>query len=60
VGHIVSPEGSLELIPANSIGIEVGIVVSLPPICSGSQHLVHYEQDLLMVRALCYLQLLLD
>jgi hypothetical protein len=43
VGHIVSPEGSLELIPANSIGIEVGIVVSLPPICSGSQHLVHYE-----------------
>jgi hypothetical protein len=33
VGHIVSPEMSLELIPANSIGIEVGVAVSLPTVC---------------------------
>jgi hypothetical protein len=46
---------SLELIPANSIGVEVGVVVCLPPICCGSKQLVRCEQDLLIVGALRYL-----
>jgi hypothetical protein len=58
-GHVVSPETSLELIPTNSIGVEVGAAVSLPPICCGSKQLVRYEHDLLTVRVLHYLQLLL-
>jgi hypothetical protein len=56
----VSPETSLKLIPANSIGVEVGVVVSLPPICCGSKQLVRHEHDLQTVGVLCYLQLLLN
>jgi hypothetical protein len=60
MGHVVSPETSLKLILANSIGVEVGVVVSLPPICCGSKQLVRHEHDLLTVGALRYLQLLLN
>jgi hypothetical protein len=56
----VSPKSSFELIPANIIGVEVGVLVSLPPIYCGSKQLVRCEHDLLTVRALRYLQLLLD
>jgi hypothetical protein len=51
---------SLELIPANRIGVEVGVAISLPPVCHGSKQLVRCEEDLLAVGALSYLQLLLD
>jgi hypothetical protein len=37
MGHIVSPEVSLELIPGDSIDIGVGVAVSLLPICHGSK-----------------------
>jgi hypothetical protein len=40
MGHVVSPKMSHELIPANNIGAEVGVVVSLPPICCSSKQLV--------------------
>jgi hypothetical protein len=56
----VSPKMSLELIPANSISVEVGVVVSLPPVCCGSKQLVRYKKDLLTVRTQSYLQLLLN
>jgi hypothetical protein len=51
---------SLEVILANSIGVEVGVAVSLPPIHCGSKQLVRREEDLLTVRALSYLQFLLN
>jgi hypothetical protein len=51
---------SLELIPANSIGVEVGVAVSLPPVCCGFEQLVRCEENLLMVRTLGYHQLLLN
>jgi hypothetical protein len=60
VGHVVSPEMSLELISANSIGVEVGVAVSLPLVCCRTKQLVHCKNDLLTVGALSYLQLLLD
>jgi hypothetical protein len=60
MGHVVSPEMSLEVILANSIGVEVGVAVSLPPIHCGSKQLVRREEDLLTVRALSYLQFLLN
>jgi hypothetical protein len=44
---------SLELIPANDIDVEVGVAVSLSPVCCGSKQLVCYEKDL-MIRALNY------
>jgi hypothetical protein len=50
---------SLELILAKSIGVEVGVTVSLPPVCCGSKQLVCCEKNLLLVRTLSYLQLLL-
>jgi hypothetical protein len=51
----VSPEISLELILANSIGVGVGVAVSFPPICYGSKQLLRYELNLLTVGALRYL-----
>jgi hypothetical protein len=60
MGHVVSPEMSLELILANSIGVEVGVAVSLPPVYYGPKQLVHCEKDLPTIGALSYLQLLLD
>jgi hypothetical protein len=51
----VSLEMSPELIPANTISIEVGVAVSLPPVYCGSKQLVRCEKDLLMVGALSYL-----
>jgi hypothetical protein len=59
-GHIVSPEMSLELISANSTSVDIGVAISLPPVCYGSKQLVHYKKDLHTVRTLSYLQLLLD
>jgi hypothetical protein len=37
VGHVVGPETSLELIPTNSIAVDVEAAVSLPPIYYGSK-----------------------
>jgi hypothetical protein len=34
VGHIVSSEMSLELIPGDSLDVRVGVAVSLPLVCS--------------------------
>jgi hypothetical protein len=51
---------SLELIPANSIGVEVGIVAGLPLVYCSSKQLVCCEKNRLMIRALSYLQLLFD
>jgi hypothetical protein len=51
----VGPEMSLELIPANSIGVEVGVAISLPLVRSSSKQLLRCKEDLLMVRAVCYL-----
>jgi hypothetical protein len=59
-GHVVSLEMSLELIAANSIDIEMGVAVSLPPVCCDSKRLVCCKENLLQVGALSYLQLLLD
>jgi hypothetical protein len=56
----VSLEMSPELIPANTISIEVGVAVSLPPVYCSSKQLVHCEKDLLMVGALSYLHILLN
>jgi hypothetical protein len=36
-GHIVSSEMNLELIPANCLDIEVGVLVGLPLVCCGSE-----------------------
>jgi hypothetical protein len=60
VGHVVSSEMSLELIPVDSLGIEVGVAISLPLVFCGSKQLVRREKDLITVRTLGYLQLLLD
>jgi hypothetical protein len=54
-GHVVDPEMSLELIPANSIGIEVGVVVSFPLVRYSSKQLMCYEEDHLTIGALRYL-----
>jgi hypothetical protein len=56
----VGPETSLELIPANSIGVEVGVAISLPPVHYRSKQLVCCEKDLFTVGALRYLHLFLD
>jgi hypothetical protein len=60
VGHVVSSETSLELILVDSLGMEVGVAISLPLVFCGSKQLVCREKDLITVRTLGYLQLLLD
>jgi hypothetical protein len=60
VGHIVSPEASLELIPGDSFDIGVSVAVSLPPVSCNPKQLVCREQSIFTVRALGYLQFLLD
>jgi hypothetical protein len=37
VGHVVSSETSLELIPGDRLNVVVGVAVSLPPIYYGSK-----------------------
>jgi hypothetical protein len=39
MGHVVSLEMIIELIPANCLGIELGVAVCLPPVCHGSKQL---------------------
>jgi hypothetical protein len=60
VGHIVSPKMNLELIPVDSLDVGVGVVVSAPPVCYCSKHLVCREKNLLTIGTLGYLQFLLN
>jgi hypothetical protein len=60
IGHVVSPETSLELIPVDSLDVGVAVAVSLPLICCSSKQLVCHEKNLLTVKTMGYLQLLLD
>jgi hypothetical protein len=55
----VSHETSLELILANSIGVEVGVAVGLPLVCCSSKQLVCCKENLLSVGALTYLSFFL-
>jgi hypothetical protein len=55
VGYAVSPEMSLELIPANRLSIEVGVAIGLQPVYYSSKELVCYKENLLIVRTLSYL-----
>jgi hypothetical protein len=60
MGHVVSPEASLELIPGDSLDVGVGVAVSLPLVYCGFEQLVCHEKNFLTVGTLGYLQLLLD
>jgi hypothetical protein len=37
IGHVVSSETSLKLIPGDGLNIGVGVAVGLPPVCCGSK-----------------------
>jgi hypothetical protein len=60
MGHLVSPEMSLELIPIESPSVEVGVAVGLPPVYYDLEQLVCREKNLLTIGELSYLLLLID
>jgi hypothetical protein len=44
VGHIMTLEASFELIPGDGLNIDVGVAVSLLPVCCGSKQLVRRKK----------------
>jgi hypothetical protein len=59
-GHIVVMEVSLELIPRDGVDINMGVAVSLLPICCRTKELVCSKKNLLTIRALGDHELLLN
>jgi hypothetical protein len=53
-------ETSLELIPRDGVDINMGVTISLPPICCRTNELVRDEKNLLVIRALGDHELLLN
>jgi hypothetical protein len=60
MGHVVSAETSLELIPGDGLDVCMHVVVRLPPVGCGPIELVCREEDLLAIRALGDHEFLLD
>jgi hypothetical protein len=52
MGHVVSPEASLELIAGDCLNTGVGVAVSLPLIYCSSKQLVCLKKNFLTVRTL--------
>jgi hypothetical protein len=60
MGHVVSAETSLELIPGDGVDVCMGVAVRLPLVGCGPIELVCRKEDLLMIRALGDHEFLLD